>query len=65
MAATAKSQGDMFYKNSDWEKARDTYLEAAGLLTSDPEVHTTLMLNCAAANIKLSTDAETSYSENS
>lgn len=44
-------------------KARDTYMEAAGLLASDPKFHTTLMLNCVAANIKLSTRLKVFYYE--
>ncbi|KAG8705617.1 hypothetical protein FRC12_018847 [Ceratobasidium sp. 428] len=53
MAAAAKSRADAHYTHEEWEQARDAYLEAAIFLTSDPKFHTTVMLNCAAAGLKL------------
>ncbi|KAG8711314.1 hypothetical protein FRC09_020664 [Ceratobasidium sp. 395] len=53
MAAAAKSRADAHYTHGEWEQARDAYLEAAIFLTSDPKFHTTVMLNCAAASLKL------------
>ncbi|KAG8735168.1 hypothetical protein FRC10_010907 [Ceratobasidium sp. 414] len=53
MATAAKTRGDAHYNHGEWEQARDAYMEAAVFMTSDPKFHTTVMLNCAAANIKL------------
>ncbi|KAG9089160.1 hypothetical protein FS749_001574 [Ceratobasidium sp. UAMH 11750] len=53
MAMVAKTRGDGHYNHGEWAQARDAYMEAAVFLTSDPKFHTTVMLNCAAANLKL------------
>ncbi|KAG9119945.1 hypothetical protein FRC07_004791 [Ceratobasidium sp. 392] len=52
-AAAAKAQADACFNRGEWERARDVYMEAAAYLTSDPKFHISVMLNCAAANLKL------------